>query len=493
MSLLLSLTLLLAVALLGARLWRWRAPALAAQICLMTALVAIALPAAELIWPGWRQPQLLNLPFSSDPQPLQRQLSGGIGEGDLLPLAATPSASPVRVAAFDPVPILKLAWAMGALTFLLLWLHHLLTLRRQVLAATRDARLERRFSLLSRRPLRIGFSDQTVGAFLWHGREAVVVMPERYRSLPLSRLRLIVLHELAHHARGDNRRLACLRLCRIMWWFHPLAWWLERQGLDCAELAADDEVLQRQVDPDDYLAMLASLARGGGRSMPAMRLLGMGLRARLQRLIRPPRPTPRGIQFVGAALLFVAGASLAAIDLRFARHPGDDWVLGLRTVLTPHRFDDLPAGRMQVATFFDGHDSDAAHIAIELSDTDGRRRWYRIPALIKFDRGMRRAELDLADGIAPTGRLQVVGIEPDGIVDGVGVGLAWRSQDSVSQFRRSRSLQASAVQRTVCSWPLGLTAERMLDDGQRIEHWEMDTLQRLLCGAELVDNGLHSL
>ena len=50
-------------------------------------------------------------------------------------------------------------------------------------------------------------------------------------------------------------------LNRAVFWFHPLAWWLERELSGLAEDACDGAVLSRGHEPREYAECLLALAR----------------------------------------------------------------------------------------------------------------------------------------------------------------------------------------------------------------------------------------
>lgn len=65
-------------------------------------------------------------------------------------------------------------------------------------------------------------------------------------------------------------------LNRAVFWFHPLAWWLERHLGSLAEEACDDSVLAHGHSPADYSQQLLDIARAAGRR-PALPLVGMAM------------------------------------------------------------------------------------------------------------------------------------------------------------------------------------------------------------------------
>ena len=79
---------------------------------------------------------------------------------------------------------------------------------------------------------------------------------------------MVLLHERAHVTRRDPL-VACLaRVNRAVFWFHPLAWWIERHLKVVSERACDEVVVRSGRDPRHYAAMLVEMAgrlRGDGR------------------------------------------------------------------------------------------------------------------------------------------------------------------------------------------------------------------------------------
>lgn len=84
-----------------------------------------------------------------------------------------------------------------------------------------------------------------------------VVIPELIASNHIKHLRPILAHELIHLRRGDVW-VGLLNLCtKVLWWFHPLVWWVSRQINHDTERACDEEVLAAlKCRPIDYARSL---------------------------------------------------------------------------------------------------------------------------------------------------------------------------------------------------------------------------------------------
>lgn len=120
----------------------------------------------------------------------------------------------------------------------------------------------------------------------------VVVFPQDWRNWPEEKRRAVLAHENAHIARRDGAVAMLAQLNRAIFWFHPVAWWLERT-LGVAAEHACDEIAAREVGaPHRYAEVLVEMAdavRRRGRRV-AWHTLGVDgsglLGTRIDRLLR---------------------------------------------------------------------------------------------------------------------------------------------------------------------------------------------------------------
>ena len=122
---------------------------------------------------------------------------------------------------------------------------------RDLLALERDVRLLK--------------SDRVAVPVVWGIFKPVLLLPADVEEWPAERLRVVLLHELAHLKRWDGLSLILTRAAVSLFWFHPLAWSLERAGRSECERACDDLVLASGTKPSDYADHLLAIAR----EMPA--------------------------------------------------------------------------------------------------------------------------------------------------------------------------------------------------------------------------------
>lgn len=84
-----------------------------------------------------------------------------------------------------------------------------------------------------------------------------IVIPEMIARDESASLEPILAHELIHIRRGDLWVGLLDLLTRVLWWFHPLIWWVSKQVVRDTERACDEEVLAEiGCRPADYARSL---------------------------------------------------------------------------------------------------------------------------------------------------------------------------------------------------------------------------------------------
>ena len=148
-----------------------------------------------------------------------------------------------------------------------------------------------------------------------------ILLPEGWDRWPAARLAAVLDHEHVHVGRRDPLVQWLALLNRAVFWFNPLAWWLERHLAALAEEACDAAVLARGHDPVEYSEHLLDLARMSGRRSMAhavgMPMPGSTLPARIQKMLEGgvERPGSRTAVAGAAALATLAAAALGTITL----------------------------------------------------------------------------------------------------------------------------------------------------------------------------------
>ncbi len=87
-----------------------------------------------------------------------------------------------------------------------------------------------------------------------------VIFPSDWREWPQAKRKAVLAHELAHARRRDPLIALVVAVNKCLFWFHPLAWWLERRLPVLAEHAADDAALAVSFDAQAYARLLLDAA-----------------------------------------------------------------------------------------------------------------------------------------------------------------------------------------------------------------------------------------
>ncbi len=146
-----------------------------------------------------------------------------------------------------------------------------------------------------------------------------IVLPPDWSAWPEAKLRAVLAHELAHAHRRDTITNLLAHINRSLFWFHPLAWWLERQLSLTAEQACDDAAVHAIGERRGYAEVLLDMAetvrrRGARLACPGVGLDGTGLLGRrIDRLLsgaagRVTRPQRALVALTCAAAIFLAAA-----------------------------------------------------------------------------------------------------------------------------------------------------------------------------------------
>ncbi|MEW5983744.1 MAG: M56 family metallopeptidase [Acidobacteriota bacterium] len=155
----------------------------------------------------------------------------------------------------------------------------------------------------------------------------VIILPSEWRTWPTDTLHAALAHEEAHVRRRDTLVGLAARLNRAIFWFHPVAWWLERRLTITAEHACDDAVIGVAVPSRSYAALLVEMAaavrlHGGRLRRLEAGMHGASLRRRVGRLLagRSTRASNGARALVGTVCVVAAAVAIScqrqATDLK---------------------------------------------------------------------------------------------------------------------------------------------------------------------------------
>jgi beta-lactamase regulating signal transducer with metallopeptidase domain len=320
-------SLVLAVAFLAVIALRRGSAAARHWIWTLAAAAVLALPALAVLLPAW------PLPILPESAPWSYTL-GKVGPLDgLVPWPVFEERHPAGRAEPPWARAAALLWCAGALVAAArlgasLARARALVRRSAPLARGRVARaaegVARELGLAGRVTFRwshVGGTPMTLGI-----RRPIVLLPADAGTWSAERLRVVLLHELAHVQRRDCLAQLGADLACIAYWFHPLAWHLARRLRVERERASDDCVLRAGIRPSTYAAHLLALAWSGPAPAPAM-AQRTSLEERLEAILDPRvrhHPSSRAASALAVLAVAFLVLPLAALDPGGAPSPAPE-------------------------------------------------------------------------------------------------------------------------------------------------------------------------
>lgn len=175
--------------------------------------------------------------------------------------------------------LLLLVWAIGAVVLAVVVVFRGLLYER-MLRRTRvavDDSLSRRVAELSqrmgvRRGVRVVVTTSSFGPAVCGPWRPRLVLPEEIVSTcPPQDFERILAHELIHIRRGDDLVSVLQIVAQVLWWFHPLVWWTNRQICRERELCCDEETIAGlRCEPHSYAQTLLDLLKQKRQTSPLL-------------------------------------------------------------------------------------------------------------------------------------------------------------------------------------------------------------------------------
>lgn len=239
--------------------WLLRSASAAVRHMIWTLAFAslLLLPALEAFLPAWRASALPHGSVSISETLFVSPASHGAPIPRPVP---RPLSDWLTVAAFA-------AWMAGALLCLWRWrsgTQQVARLRRASSPFSEDhpGLIDEVAAQLGlRRPVTLLLSDREIVPMASGLRHPAVLLPASASRWSRDRLRVVLLHEMAHIGRNDCLLQALAELTFCLYWFNPLVWFAMRRLRVERERACDDLVLSAGSRPSDYAAHLLALAR----------------------------------------------------------------------------------------------------------------------------------------------------------------------------------------------------------------------------------------
>jgi beta-lactamase regulating signal transducer with metallopeptidase domain len=285
-SLLVKVTLLLALGLIASASLRRFGPSFRHQVLLVTLGSCLMLPFFIALTPRW---DVGVLPSVASPD-VASNAFGSPAVGSDTRLSAQTARPSVFAARQSNPPVvwiqrasLPLVWALGFLAVLIWLAAGRIRLRRIANGSwsLTGAEWERALEEESReagvtKPVRLLSSSVVSTPLTWGSRSPIILLPEDALDWPDAHRRIVLRHELAHVARGDALSQLLAGFVCALYWFHPLVWIAERRLRAECERASDDRVVSLGTPAPEYAAHLLEVARSA-RSFGAPGFLSVAM------------------------------------------------------------------------------------------------------------------------------------------------------------------------------------------------------------------------
>lgn len=188
-----------------------------------------------------------------------------------LPVAPSPALHAFAVVAYSatatetahpyPTQWLRIIWMAGVIVIVARFFAGLIYVKRTARLGTRPFAPDSESDPLlcgARITVRLA---PIASPIVWGWLRPEILLPESASRWPRERVKLALLHEVAHVSRGDLWAALIIAAARAIYWFHPLVWWLSAKATEEQELACDDRVLNAGASAREYAALLVDTAR----------------------------------------------------------------------------------------------------------------------------------------------------------------------------------------------------------------------------------------
>ena len=180
------------------------------------------------------------------------------------------------------------------------------------------------------------------------GLRARILLPRAWRDWDTAKLGAVLAHERAHIQRYDWLTHLASHINICIFWFHPLAWWIDRELARLAEEACDDVAVSETKDKEEYAATLVDIARtaaANGRvlSWPVISMATVSnVTRRVNRILKKAFQVPKPFGRSAWAALFVSSLPVIYLSAAVGLAPARQDSITLKHALIPNRRAEEP-------------------------------------------------------------------------------------------------------------------------------------------------------
>ncbi|MFH0299717.1 M56 family metallopeptidase [Bradyrhizobium sp. 31Argb] len=142
---------------------------------------------------------------------------------------------------------------------------------------------------------------------------STILLPEHYGTWDALDRRAIMVHEESHVRRGDFYVLLLAAINRAVFWFNPLAWWVNSRIIYLAEVRSDAAAIEDIEDRIRYAELLVRLGRGPSGSTNLAMARAETVARRVEQLLVETR-LPRKIDWKARAAIIACVLPLVAVS-----------------------------------------------------------------------------------------------------------------------------------------------------------------------------------
>jgi len=220
-------------------------------------------------------------------------------------VSRSPSAAPaVTRGSIDWIGLVAYAYCAVALAFLAQFVTGVFLVRKLTVARGHALRPAIHESAIVAVPLTVGWLRPQI------------LLPLEWREWDREKLDAVLAHEGAHVRRRDGLISALAAVNRSIFWFHPLAWMLERKLALLAEQACDEYSVAALGDRERYARLLLEMAlvvdgsHGRLHSHALTMAAASHIRQRIESLLQEGQTFSRGLSWTGWAAVMLCGIPL---------------------------------------------------------------------------------------------------------------------------------------------------------------------------------------
>lgn len=121
---------------------------------------------------------------------------------------------------------------------------------------------------------------------------STVILPEEFANWGARKLTAVLAHERSHVRHGDCYVLWLSKLHTSLFWFNPLAWWMQRRLAMLSEITSDEAAAAALGDPPAYAEILLEFAQQRSASIAATAMARPDISSRIERILSGIAPSP---------------------------------------------------------------------------------------------------------------------------------------------------------------------------------------------------------